>query len=195
MPSLCTRRVEPYDSGLLRVDDVHSPSTTNNAAIPRASPRSLRPRRTQGVARTRSTGASGILRSKYRVVLFDQRGCGRSTPHAELRNNTTWDLVADMERIRAHVGIDRWQLFGGSWGSTLSSRVCGAASGPGFRARSSAGIFLSEAAKRSIGTTKKARAAFFRRLGRTLRRTDSGLTNAATWSPRTINRLTSSDRR
>ncbi len=55
----------------------------------------------------------------YRIVLFDQRGCGRSTPHAELRENTTWDLVADMERIRAHLGIERWQVFGGSWGSTL----------------------------------------------------------------------------
>jgi proline iminopeptidase len=56
----------------------------------------------------------------YRIVLFDQRGCGRSTPYAELRENTTWDLVADMERIRIHLGIDRWQLFGGSWGSTLA---------------------------------------------------------------------------
>lgn len=57
---------------------------------------------------------------KYRIILFDQRGCGRSTPHANLDHNTTWDLVADMERIREKLGIDRWQLFGGSWGSTLS---------------------------------------------------------------------------
>jgi proline iminopeptidase len=56
----------------------------------------------------------------YRIVTFDQRGCGRSTPHASLENNTTWDLVADMERIRTHLGIDKWVLFGGSWGSTLS---------------------------------------------------------------------------
>ena len=56
----------------------------------------------------------------HRIVLFDQRGCGRSTPHASLDNNTTWHLVADMERIRAHLGIERWQLFGGSWGSTLA---------------------------------------------------------------------------
>ncbi|NTX00334.1 MULTISPECIES: prolyl aminopeptidase [Myxococcus] len=56
----------------------------------------------------------------YRIVLFDQRGCGRSTPHASLEENTTWDLVADMERLREHLGIERWQLFGGSWGSTLS---------------------------------------------------------------------------
>ncbi|HET8897882.1 MAG TPA: prolyl aminopeptidase [Rhodanobacteraceae bacterium] len=56
----------------------------------------------------------------YRIILFDQRGCGRSTPHAELRENTTWDLVADIERLREHLGIDRWQVFGGSWGSTLA---------------------------------------------------------------------------
>ena len=58
--------------------------------------------------------------SAYRVILFDQRGCGRSTPHSELRENTTWDLVADMERLRESLGIDRWVVFGGSWGSTLA---------------------------------------------------------------------------
>ena len=56
----------------------------------------------------------------YRIVLFDQRGCGRSTPHAELRENTTWDLVADIERLRTHLQVERWQVFGGSWGSTLA---------------------------------------------------------------------------
>ncbi|MEH6485236.1 MULTISPECIES: prolyl aminopeptidase [Pseudomonas] len=56
----------------------------------------------------------------YRIITFDQRGCGRSTPHASLENNTTWDLVADMEIIREHLNIDKWVLFGGSWGSTLS---------------------------------------------------------------------------
>jgi len=56
----------------------------------------------------------------YRIVTFDQRGCGRSTPRASLENNTTWDLVADLERIREHLGIDKWVLFGGSWGSTLA---------------------------------------------------------------------------
>ncbi|MGL4592487.1 MAG: prolyl aminopeptidase [Aestuariivirga sp.] len=58
--------------------------------------------------------------SHYRIILFDQRGCGQSTPHAELAENTTWDLVADMERLRQHLGIDRWQVAGGSWGSTLA---------------------------------------------------------------------------
>ena len=56
---------------------------------------------------------------RYRMVLFDQRGCGRSTPYAELRDNTTWDLVADMEQIRRSLGIEQWVVFGGSWGSTL----------------------------------------------------------------------------
>ena len=56
----------------------------------------------------------------YRIILFDQRGCGRSTPHASITDNTTWELVADMERLREHLGIERWQLLGGSWGSTLS---------------------------------------------------------------------------
>ncbi|MES2683365.1 MAG: prolyl aminopeptidase [Pseudomonadota bacterium] len=57
--------------------------------------------------------------AKYRIVLFDQRGCGKSTPFAELKENTTWDLVADMEVIREHLKIDAWVVFGGSWGSTL----------------------------------------------------------------------------
>jgi len=57
---------------------------------------------------------------RYRIILFDQRGCGRSTPHAELEGNNTQALVADMERIRQFLDIEQWLLFGGSWGSTLS---------------------------------------------------------------------------
>lgn len=57
---------------------------------------------------------------KYDVLLFEQRGCGRSTPFASLDNNTTWDLVADIEKFREMCGHDKWQVFGGSWGSTLS---------------------------------------------------------------------------
>ena len=57
---------------------------------------------------------------RYNILVFDQRGCGRSTPHASLEANTTWDLVADIERLREMVGVDKWQVFGGSWGSTLS---------------------------------------------------------------------------
>ena len=56
---------------------------------------------------------------RYRVVLFDQRGAGRSTPHASLQDNTTQDLIADIERLREHLQIDRWLVFGGSWGSSL----------------------------------------------------------------------------
>ncbi len=57
---------------------------------------------------------------RYNVLLFDQRGCGRSRPHASLENNTTWHLVADMERLREMAGFERWLVFGGSWGSTLA---------------------------------------------------------------------------
>ena len=58
--------------------------------------------------------------TRYRIVLFDQRGCGLSTPHASLQDNTTWHLVADIERLRESLGVGRWQVFGGSWGSTLA---------------------------------------------------------------------------
>jgi proline iminopeptidase len=57
---------------------------------------------------------------RYRIILFDQRGCGRSSPHSELKDNTTWDLVRDMETLRAHLGVKKWVVFGGSWGSTLA---------------------------------------------------------------------------
>ena len=57
---------------------------------------------------------------KYRIIIFDQRGCGRSTPHASLENNTTWDLVGDVELIRSRYNIEKWLVFGGSWGSTLA---------------------------------------------------------------------------
>lgn len=56
----------------------------------------------------------------YRIILFDQRGAGRSTPSAELQENTTWDLVEDIEKIRAHLKVEKWHVFGGSWGSTLA---------------------------------------------------------------------------
>ena len=58
---------------------------------------------------------------KYKILVFDQRGCGRSTPYASLENNTTWDLVEDIEKLRTEVAkVDKWQVFGGSWGSTLA---------------------------------------------------------------------------
>ena len=57
---------------------------------------------------------------QYRIVLFDQRGCGQSTPMGELRENTTWDIVDDIEKLREHLGIEKWLVFGGSWGATLA---------------------------------------------------------------------------
>lgn len=60
----------------------------------------------------------------YRIILFDQRGCGRSTPHASIEHNTTPDLISDIEILRAAMGVDRWQVFGGSWGSTLALLYC-----------------------------------------------------------------------
>ena len=70
-------------------------------------------------------GISSFLRQlhdpeAYRIILFDQRGCGQSTPYAELQDNTTWALVDDMEALRRHLGVERWQVVGGSWGSTLA---------------------------------------------------------------------------
>lgn len=69
-------------------------------------------------------GCDGRVRSffdpdAYRIILFDQRGCGRSRPHASLIDNTTWHLVADIEKLREHLAVERWLVFGGSWGSTL----------------------------------------------------------------------------
>ena len=57
---------------------------------------------------------------KWRIIIFDQRGCGQSTPHAELKENTTWDLISDIEKMRKKLNINTWTVFGGSWGSTLS---------------------------------------------------------------------------
>ena len=57
---------------------------------------------------------------KWRIILFDQRGCGKSLPHSEIKENTTWDLVKDIEKIRKYLNIDKWVIFGGSWGSTLA---------------------------------------------------------------------------
>lgn len=109
--------IEPYASGTLKVSDLHT-IYYEEAGNPQGKP----------VVFLHGGPGGGITPSyrqffdpeKWRVVLFDQRGCGRSTPHAELRENTTWDLVSDIETIRTHLGIDRWVVFGGSWGSTLS---------------------------------------------------------------------------
>lgn len=109
--------IEPYRSGYLQVSELHRvyfEESGNPAGKP-------------AVFLHGGPGAGCSPKARqffdpahYRIVLFDQRGCGRSTPHAELADNTTWHLVADMERLREHLGIERWLVFGGSWGSTLA---------------------------------------------------------------------------
>ena len=108
---------EPYTSGYLRVSPVHE-LYYEVSGNPQGRP----------VVFVHGGPGSGTEPNQrrffdpaaYRIVLFDQRGAGRSRPHASLVDNTTWHLVADMELLRAHLGIERWVVFGGSWGSTLS---------------------------------------------------------------------------
>jgi proline iminopeptidase len=109
--------IEPYDSGFLQVSPLHR-IYYEQCGNPQGKP---------AVFLHGGPGAGCNAKSRrffdpkhYRIVLFDQRGCGRSTPHAELVDNTTWHLAADIEKLREHLGIDRWQVFGGSWGSTLA---------------------------------------------------------------------------
>ena len=109
--------IAPYAQGRLRVSDLHEiyyEEVGNPDGVPILT-----------VHGGPGGGSSPTMRrfhdpTYYRIILFDQRGCGRSTPHAELEENTTWHLVDDMELLREHLGIDAWHLFGGSWGSTLS---------------------------------------------------------------------------
>lgn len=108
---------EPFDTGRLQVSDRHS-LYYEQCGNPDGKPVIM-------VHGGPGGGCSDSMRRfhdqrKYRIVLLDQRGAGRSTPHADLVDNTTWHLVADMERLRTHLGIERWQVFGGSWGSTLA---------------------------------------------------------------------------
>ncbi len=109
--------IEPYDAGRLEVSELHTiyyEQCGNAAGTP--------------VVFLHGGPGGGIAADyrrffdpdAYRIVLFDQRGAGQSTPHAELRENTTWDLIADIERLRGALGIERWAVFGGSWGSTLA---------------------------------------------------------------------------
>jgi len=109
--------IEPFDSGFLSVSPLHR-VYYEQCGKPDGKP---------VVFLHGGPGAGCNAKSRrffdpahYRIVLFDQRGCGRSTPHAELTDNTTWHLVQDIELLRSHLGIERWQVFGGSWGSTLA---------------------------------------------------------------------------
>ena len=109
--------IEPYATGRLRVSDLHD-LYYEECGNPRGKP----------IVFLHGGPGAGVIPvyrrafdpARYRIVLFDQRGAGRSTPKGELRDNTTWHVVADIERLRTHLGIDRWQVAGGSWGGTLA---------------------------------------------------------------------------
>ena len=109
--------IDAFDTGTLAVDDRHT-LYYEQCGNPHGKPVVL-------LHGGPGAGCSAKMRrfhdpAKYRIVLFDQRGSGRSTPHADLIDNTTWDLVADIEQLRTKLGINKWQVFGGSWGSTLA---------------------------------------------------------------------------
>ena len=109
--------IEPYETGMLDVGDGHQ-VYWERVGTPGAKPAVFLHGGPGG-------GCNPSHRQmfdpeKYDVLLFDQRGCGRSTPHACLEANTTWHLVADIERLRDMSGVEKWQVFGGSWGSTLA---------------------------------------------------------------------------
>ena len=109
--------IEPFDSGFLDVDARHR-MYYEQCGNPQGKPVVI-------LHGGPGAGCGAKIRRfhdprAYRIILLDQRGAGRSTPHADLVDNTTWTLVADIEKLREHLGIDRWQVFGGSWGSTLA---------------------------------------------------------------------------
>lgn len=109
--------IQPYNTGMLSVSEIHT-LYYEESGNPEGQPVIF-------IHGGPGGGCPPIYRQlfhpeQWRIILFDQRGAGKSTPKAELRENTTWDLVADIERIREHLGVDRWVVFGGSWGSTLS---------------------------------------------------------------------------
>ena len=109
--------VEPYRTGYLRVDAGHR-IYFEESGDPKGQPVVL-------LHGGPGAGTEPRMRrffspNKYRIVLFDQRGCGRSRPHGSLIANTTWHLVSDIEALRARLTIERWLVFGGSWGSTLA---------------------------------------------------------------------------
>ncbi len=109
--------IEPFDSGFLNVDARHR-MYYEQCGNPEGKPVVI-------LHGGPGAGCGAKIRRfhdprAYRIILLDQRGAGRSTPHADLVDNTTWTLVADIEKLREHLGINRWQVFGGSWGSTLA---------------------------------------------------------------------------
>lgn len=109
--------IQPYKTDNLKVSDIHT-LYYEECGNPQGKP----------VVFLHGGPGSGITPTyrqyfdpqKWRIILFEQRGCGRSKPHAELNQNTTWDLVSDIEKLRVHLSIENWVVFGGSWGSTLA---------------------------------------------------------------------------
>ena len=109
--------IEPYDSGMIKVSPVHE-LYYEQCGNPNGKPALF-------LHGGPGAGLTPDYRrffdpEVYRIILFEQRGAGRSKPHASLEDNTTWHLVSDIEHIRKHFGIETWLVFGGSWGSTLS---------------------------------------------------------------------------
>jgi proline iminopeptidase len=109
--------IEPYETGFLKVSDLHE-IYYEVSGDPHGKPAVVCHGGPGG-------GSTPSMRryfdpARYRIVVFDQRGCGKSTPSAEIRENTTWSLIEDMEKLRARLGVERWLVFGGSWGSTLA---------------------------------------------------------------------------
>ena len=109
--------IEPYDTGMLPVSPVHT-LYYEQSGNPDGTPVVFLHGGPGGG--TKADYRQYFDPQAYRIVLFDQRGSGQSTPHANLEDNTTWHLVDDIERLREHLGIDTWVVFGGSWGSTLA---------------------------------------------------------------------------
>jgi proline iminopeptidase len=109
--------LQPYRRGMLEVSALHS-LYYEESGNPRGKPVVFLHGGPGGATNPRMRRLFNPR--KYRIVLFDQRGCGKSTPNASLVDNTTWHLVQDIETLREHLGIERWQVFGGSWGSTLA---------------------------------------------------------------------------
>ncbi len=109
--------LEPFDAGMLRVSEIHEVYYEISGAIDG-----------KPVVVCHGGPGGGSTPSmrryfdpeRYKIIVFDQRGCGKSKPNAELTDNITWALVDDMEKLRRHLGVERWQVFGGSWGSTLA---------------------------------------------------------------------------